>query len=127
MKKILAIDDNHDFLFMIKNVIKNFEEKHEVITVDSGTKCLELLQSDTPNLILLDIMMPDINGFLLFKQIRQINRLKNIPIIFISAVGEIETIIKAKSLADDFLPKPFTINELKDKILENINREEKKN
>jgi len=120
MKKILAVDDNHDFLFMIKNVLNNFEDDYEIKTVDSATKCLELLQNDTPNLILLDIMMPDIDGFLLFKQIRQINRLKNIPIIFVSAAGEIETIIKAKALADDFLPKPFTANELKDKINKNI-------
>jgi len=120
MKKILAVDDNHDFLFVIKNVLNSFEDDYEIITVDSGMKCLELLQNETPNLILLDIMIPDINGFLLFKEIRQINKLKNIPIIFISAVGEMENIIKAKALADDFLPKPFTANELKEKIYKNI-------
>jgi len=116
MKKILAVDDDHDLLFTLRNVIENLGEDYEITTVDSGIKCLELLNKETPDLILLDIMIPDINGWDLFTQIRNTNKLRNIPIIFISAVGDKTSIFTAKSMADDFIGKPFTPFELKETI-----------
>ena len=125
MKKILAVDDEYDFLFTIRNVLESFDDDYEIMIADSGIKCLELLKKEVPDLILLDIMMPDINGWDLFRQIRQMNELRNIPIIFISAVGDRTSILIAKSMANEFIEKPFTANELKNTIEKILNKEPK--
>jgi len=62
MKKIFVVDDEQDLLFTVKQVLEFYNKDYRVTTIDSGKRLFELLKEDTPDLILLDIMMPDMNG-----------------------------------------------------------------
>ena len=117
MKKIMVVDDDQDFLFTIKGVFKSFSDEYELITAKSGIQCLELLKNNNiPNLILLDIMMPEMNGWEVARKLRQNLKLRNIPIVFISAIGDRTSKITSLELAEDFIEKPFNMKDLKIKI-----------
>ncbi len=87
MKKIFAVDDEQDLLFTIKQVLEYYNKDYKVTTIDSGYKLFVLLKKDIPDLILLDIMLPDINGWEIFKKLKSNPEWKKIPIIFISSVS----------------------------------------
>jgi len=119
MKKIIAVDDEQDLLFAIKIVIEYSNDEYEVTTLDSGKKLFQLLEKETPDLILLDIMMPDINGWDIHKKLKSTNKWSKIPVIFISSVSDDTSKITANLIGDDFIEKPFDSNDLNQKI-ENI-------
>jgi DNA-binding response OmpR family regulator len=124
MKKIIAVDDEKDLLFTIKMVIEYFNDEYKVTTLKSGKKLFKLLEKEIPDLILLDIMMPDINGWDIHKKLKSTKKWSKIPIIFISSVADDTSKITANSIGDDFIGKPFEINDLKsriDKILKSKN------
>jgi DNA-binding response OmpR family regulator len=116
MKKIIAVDDEQDVLFSIKIVIEYFNDEYEVTTLDSGKKLFQLLEKETPDLILLDIMMPDINGWDIHKKLKSTNKWSKIPVIFISSVSDDTSKITANLIGDDFIRKPFDSNDLNQKI-----------
>ena len=113
MKKVLVVDDDSDIRFAIK---EGFFTEYDIISADSGKKCFRYLESEIPDLILLDIMMPDMNGWEVIKRLKDSERLKDIPIIIITARSD-DVVEKAGSFyADDFIEKPFTINDLKRRV-----------
>jgi len=116
MKKIIAVDDEQDLLFSIKIVIEYFNDEYEVTTLDSGKRLFQLLEKETPDLILLDIMMPDINGWDIHKKLKSTNKWSKIPVIFISSVSDDTSKITANLIGDDFIEKPFNSNDLNQKI-----------
>jgi len=122
MKKIIAVDDKQDLLFTLKIVIEYFNDEYEVTALDSGKKLFQLLKKETPDLILLDIMMPDINGWDIHKKLKSTKKWSKIPIIFISSVADDTSKITANSIGDDFIEKPFDSYDLKQKIENILNR-----
>ena len=122
MKKIVAVDDEQDLLFTIKMVIEYFNDEYEVTTLDSGKKLFQLLKKETPDLILLDIMMPDINGWDVHKKLKSTKKWSKIPIIFISSVADDTSKITANTIGDYFIEKPFDSYDLKQKIENILNR-----
>ena len=79
-----------------------------VTTAVDGRQALELLNSKPFDLVLLDIMMPNVNGYEVLAQMKASSSLRHIPVIMISAVDEIESVIRCIELgAEDYLPKPF--------------------
>ena len=114
-EKILIIDDDDSIVRLIAQTIK--VAGYEPYGANDAYQGFKIAKELKPDLILLDIMLPDINGWELFKHIKLQNNLKDIPIIFISAVSDKTSIITAKSMADDFLEKPFTAELLKETIL----------
>lgn len=105
MKKILIVEDDKDIHSLIKSILK--KEKYEVISAYSGTEALLLIEHNNIDLILLDLMLPGING----EEI--VEKVKNIPIIVISAKMSSED--KVNLLiggANDYITKPFDTNEL---------------
>jgi len=116
MKKIFAVDDEYDLLYTIKRVIEYYNKDYKVTTIESGKKFLNLLKKETPDLILLDIMMPDINGWEIFKILKSKKEWRSIPVIFISSVSDKTSKITANSIADDFIEKPFEADFLNRKI-----------
>jgi len=113
MKKILVVDDDSDIRFAIK---EGFFTEYDVISVDSGKKCFRYLETEIPDLILLDIMMPEMNGWEVIRRLKASDNLKNIPIIVITARSD-DVVEKAGGFyADDLIEKPFTINDLKKRI-----------
>ena len=116
MKKIYAVDDEYDLLFTIQKVIEFYNNDYKVTRIDSGKKLFELLKIDKPDLILLDIMIPDMNGWEIFKKLKSKPEWKKIPIIFISSVADDTSKRIANTIADDFIEKPFDAEILQRKI-----------
>ena len=113
MKKILVVDDDPDIRYAIQ---EGFFTDYDVISVDSGKKCFRYLESKKPDLILLDIMMPEINGWEVIQRLKTSENWKEIPIIIITARSDDDVGKAGGFYADDLIEKPFTINELKKRI-----------
>lgn len=118
--RILAVDDDRNNLKMVAFLLG--EEGYEVITTDDGTKALELVDSAHPDLVILDVMMPQIDGFEVCRRIRQT---ADVPIIMLSAKGETADRVAGLELgADDYLPKPFEPSELLARVKAVLRRSE---
>lgn len=123
MAKILVIDDDVNTTWLIENVFS--KEGYEVFSVNiSAMAETEALQVE-PDLILLDLMMPDIDGIETCKILQANNELRNIPILVFSSVGDIESKVEAFNAgARDFITKPVHINELKSRVKTWVNQRE---
>ena len=112
MSKILITDDDEAILELIKI---NLElSGHDVICASDAMKSFALLQQENPDLIILDVMMPEVDGFTLAQRIRNNPKYDNIPILMLTALGMLEDKVKGFNAGvDDYLVKPFEIEELK--------------
>jgi two-component system phosphate regulon response regulator PhoB len=114
-KTILVIDDEQDVLDVIRKRLENNEYK--VITVSNGAKGLEAAAEKKPDLILLDIMMPGVDGLEVLRKIKLNRQISAIPVIMLTAKGESKTIFEAEDLgAADYIIKPYDETELIDLI-----------
>ena len=117
MTKIMVVDDDPYQTFTIKKSLERIDESYEVIRADGGKQCLELMnQGVIPDIILLDVMMPDICGWLIYDTIRDNIKWRDIPIIFITARTDKIAKGSGKFLGEDFMEKPFKIDDLNDRI-----------
>ena len=115
-KKILIIDDEEDFCFFVK---KNLEaiSNYEIIVANKGKKGIQIARKEKPDLILLDIMMPGIDGFEVLKRLKANEKTQNISVIMLTAKDEDESKIKASGLyCEDYLVKPVEKLVLRAKI-----------
>lgn len=111
MKKILVIDDYPDNVFLLQNRLER--EGFEVIKAYDGTMGIQKAVEEKPDLILLDVMMPDISGYDVCKTLTTREDTKLIPIILVTALSEAESLKKGlQSGAFDYVKKPFNRNEL---------------
>ena len=114
-KKILVVDDEPDILKVVTFRVKKLE--YEVVTATNGQEALDLIQKEEPDLILLDIELPVMNGYEVCQRIKTNEKLKHIPIIFLTASSASKIAEKVKEFnADDYLIKPFDSEELLKKI-----------
>jgi putative two-component system response regulator len=106
-KKILYVDDLN---FHLLSLAERLRGRYELFPAQSLEKMLEILENTVPDLILLDINMPGMNGFEILEKLKADTRYADIPVIFLTAENDEENIIKGKSLgAVDFIFKPFEI------------------
>jgi len=106
--RVLVVDDDPSHVKMISYLLR--EEGYDVRSADNGTAALQLVEREVPDLVILDVMMPDLDGFEVCRRIRQKGE---VPIIFLSARGETADKVAALQLgADDYLAKPFEWSEL---------------
>lgn len=114
MKKILAIDDQQDNLTTIKAVIKSYLKNSEVITALSGKEGIEIVQKELPDVVLLDIIMPGMDGYEVCEKLKKDDLTKHIPIIMVTAVKtDSESRVRGLNIgADAFLSKPIDPIEL---------------
>jgi PAS domain S-box-containing protein len=112
--KILAIDDTFDNLITLKALIIEAFPEAKVITAMSGEQGIELAISENPDVILLDIIMPDMDGFEVCRKLKTIKITNNIPVVFVTALkGDSESRIKALEVgAEAFIAKPIDQSEL---------------
>lgn len=112
--KILIVDDDSDNMAAVKSVLARKLEGTSVSIAPDGAKGLELALLENPDMILLDIVMPGMDGFEVCRRLKSHNSLKNIPVVFVTAEQiDKESRIKAIELgADGFLRKPFEVEEL---------------
>ena len=117
MKKIMVVDDNPDHLHSIKQTIENMDDDYKVTCASSGIRCLKLLKdNEIPDLILLDIMMPKMNGWETFKTIQENSSWRDIPVVFLTARTDDFAQNAGSFLATDYIKKPFDIDDLKKRI-----------
>ena len=107
--KILLVDDDHDVLEMLLSIFRRAGYTN-LITAASGAEALRIWQREQPSMIVLDVMMPDMDGFSVLKEIRRTSR---VPVLMLTARGEAEDRIEGLEIgADDYLAKPFLPKEL---------------
>jgi len=122
MKKIMIVDDDTEHSKIVKNLLEEYNEPYEVICVSNGMECLDLLDKlDTnkeqlPNLILLDIMMPVMDGWETYHHLRKNSAFKQIPVIFFSARKDYFAKKYGELFGTDFIEKPYDVDDLFDKI-----------
>lgn len=112
---ILIVDDIPDNLRVLSNLLK--ENGYRTRPVPNGKLALQVAEKEVPDLILLDIMMPDMDGFEVSDQLKKNKNLKDIPIIFISALNEPKDIVRALSSGGvDYITKPFNSKEVNARV-----------
>ena len=116
--KILIVDDEKDILELLKY---NFtREGYNVITATNGLAALDKL-SQNPDLVILDVMMPQMDGYEVCKQIKANEKFKNTPILFLTArTSEADEIRGLNLGASDFIPKPISINKIMARVKANL-------
>ena len=108
MKKILIVEDSNEIIELIKIYLE--QEEYDILTSGDGEEAIELFETEELNLIVLDIMLPKLNGYEVIKRIR---KQSNIPVIILSAkTQDTDKILGLNLGADDYLSKPFNPLEL---------------
>ena len=112
---ILVVDDEEDILELVRHHLKR--EGYEVQCADSGEKALTAARSNPVNLIVLDLMLPGIDGLEVTRKLKNDPQTKHIPILMLSAKGEESDVVTGLELgADDYVTKPFSADDLLEKI-----------
>jgi DNA-binding NarL/FixJ family response regulator len=110
-KRLLLIDDDPNLILLVKDYLEF--RGYEVQTADNGKEALNLLSQNLPDMIVCDIMMPEMDGYALIENVRQDPRTSWIPVLFLSARGQSQDRIKGLNLgADVYMVKPFEPEEL---------------
>ncbi|MDA3958163.1 response regulator [Oceanispirochaeta sp.] len=113
-KRLLIVDDTLPNLQLLGNILKDL---YSLSFASGGQEALDMLEKSNPDMILLDIMMPSIDGFEVCRRIRKNPVTKSIPIIFLSAKNDKESVVKGMSLgAQDYLVKPFSSEDVLSRI-----------
>ncbi len=121
-EKILVVDDDPDLLAVIKGVLS--DEGYEVSIAPDGAAGLKSMAAGPPDLVVLDIMMPDLNGMEVFKKMKTHPTVATIPVIFLTALDE-RKYIRAALLAgaNRYLTKPFENDDLIEAVRQTLNDE----
>jgi response regulator RpfG family c-di-GMP phosphodiesterase len=122
--KILMVDDEVDFLTLLK--LKLVNEGFDVIVTDSPTEALSYVEKSQPDLVIADVMMPEMDGIAMYKKMREISGVGDTPLLFLSVNDETNTKVEALHLgAEDYLVKPVDLRELAARIRNIIRRDKK--
>jgi DNA-binding response OmpR family regulator len=124
--RILVVEDDFDISNMLRIYFSG--QGYDVQVAPRGGDALEMTRKQLPQLIVLDIMLPDMNGYDVCRELRQTTRTSHIPIIFLTQKDERSDKIAGLELgADDYITKPFDIEELKLRVKNQIDRAEREN
>src|SRR5215472_17610471 len=103
---LLVVDDNSVNRIMLSRYLTRLG--YQATLVENGRQALDKLQGEPFDLVLMDVQMPEMDGYQMLEQLKADTRLREIPVIMISAVEELESVVKCIELgAQDYLPKPF--------------------
>ena len=117
---ILVVEDNEDLLVLFKLILES--AGYQVETASNGKEALERLEDTDPQLVLLDIMMPEISGLQVSRTIKEQSNYQSLPVILVSAIDRLKDELLAKSKADDIIYKPFDMDNLLTKVSESVSR-----
>lgn len=118
--QILAVDDSAINLASIEQELK---DEYDVIAVNSGSRALQFLKNETPDLILLDIQMTSMDGLETLKEIRELRGGSSIPVIMLTAKNDRTTFLESTKLGIyDYIVKPFRADDLHERILRTLKR-----
>jgi two-component system alkaline phosphatase synthesis response regulator PhoP len=114
-QKILIVDDELDALTALKRALE--ADNYNVVEASDGLSAIEKVKTEKPDVVLLDLMMPEMDGIEACKHLKSDPKYKHIPIIMLTAKGEIDNKIEGIEMgADDYVTKPFNLHELKARI-----------
>jgi DNA-binding NarL/FixJ family response regulator len=110
-KRLLLIDDDPNLILLVKDYLEF--RGYDVITAENGREALEVLEQDVPDMIICDVMMPEMDGYSLVSAIRADPKTSWIPVLFLSAKGQSQDRVKGLNIgADVYMVKPFEPEEL---------------
>lgn len=114
-KKVLIVDDEPNIVLSVEFLMKR--EGYDVVTAGDGQAALDMLQEASPDLMILDVMMPRKNGFEVCEAVRSHAQFGNLPILMLTAKGREAEMKKGLSLgADAYVTKPFSTHDLIDRV-----------
>ncbi|MBC8061939.1 MAG: response regulator transcription factor [Clostridiaceae bacterium] len=114
-EKILIVDDEEHIQELLKFNLEN--NGYRVICADNGIDALKMAREEIPQLVLLDLMLPKMDGYEVCKEIRKDTIISNMPIIMLTAkIAEIDKILGLELGADDYVSKPFSVRELMSRV-----------
>ena len=110
-KQLLLIDDDPNLILLVKDYLEF--RGYKVTTAGNGREALDVLEKETPDMIICDVMMPEMDGYAFVKQVRENSKTNWIPILFLSAKGQSQDRVKGLNTgADVYMVKPFEPEEL---------------
>ncbi len=122
-KRILVVDDEIYIVHILEFSLTM--EGYTVLTASDGEEALKLIEQERPDLVVLDIMMPKLDGYEVCRRLRQDDQFGNLPVILLSAKGRpVDREAGLQAGADDYIAKPFSPRKLLEKIRELLDRSE---
>ncbi|MDH7517730.1 MAG: response regulator [Candidatus Thermoplasmatota archaeon] len=119
-KKIMIVDDEPDILTTVGKILEL--DGYEVIRAVNGRDCLDKLNVNTPDLILLDIMMPEMSGWDVAARIKENPKWNMIPIVFLTVKNDVMSKGMGSLAAEDYITKPFDIKDLRNRVEKALNK-----
>jgi CheY-like chemotaxis protein len=119
--RVLIVDDNKDILFSVKESLES-DQSYSVECASGGKECLEKMKTIKPDVILMDIMMPEMDGFEVVAKIKADELTKNIPVMFLTAKTDKLSRGIGNALSVEYIEKPFDPADLKGRIEKIIKR-----
>jgi len=115
MKKVLIVDDEPNIVMSLEYIFK--KENFEVFIARDGSEAIEIAEENFPNIVLLDIMMPNVDGYQVLKHLKNSLKLKDVKVIFLSAKNKVSDIELGLQLgADKYISKPFSTKKLMQEV-----------
>jgi CheY-like chemotaxis protein len=110
-KTIMVVDDNPDIITIVRTILEG--KGFNVLSASSGIECIEALKSHKPDLIVLDIMMPEMDGLEVLTRLKSMSEFNNVPVVLLTAKVQYEDVLGGYKLgADYYITKPFTSTQL---------------
>src|SRR3989338_157882 len=116
MAKEMVVDDENDVVELIKFMLE--KDGHQVVTASNGQEALDKVEATMPELIILDIMMPEMDGYTVNTRLQEKDETRTIPVIILTAKGQMKDLFELGSNVVAFIEKPFDPRGLRDKIRE---------
>lgn len=121
MKKILIVDDEPNIVMSLEYIFT--KENFEVFIARDGAEAIEIVENSVPDIILLDIMMPNVDGYQVLNYLKNSDTLKKIKVIFLSAKNKsIDIELGLQLGADKYISKPFSVKNLVKEVKELLNK-----
>ncbi|MBL0058358.1 MAG: response regulator [Elusimicrobia bacterium] len=114
MAKLLVVDDEKELVDLIRLLLE--KDGHEVISAHSGTEALEVLSRQTPSMILLDVTMPDMDGYTLVSNLQSDDATRDIPVIVLTGREGLRETFELFSNVVGFVLKPFDVKDLRARV-----------
>ena len=127
VRRVVCIEDEPEMIDLIKLILSR--KGFEVLGANGGEKGLKLIRENLPDLILLDLMMPEMDGWQVYQQLKADDATKDIPVIVVTAKAQNIDKVLGLHIAkvDDYIPKPFSLQELIDRVEDVLSRREAEN
>lgn len=114
MAKIVVADDEKDVLELLQFILER--DGHQVFTAENGKDSLALIKEELPDLVILDVMMPGMDGYTVNTKMLENEKTKKIPVIILTAKAKVKELFQMAANIEEYIEKPFEADYLKQKI-----------